>query len=53
MRTIMLNQGIEHSYTYTSQNWENNTQVFSTNPRFHEKTVYDVSGNTLTHPQKT
>ena len=37
MRTIMLIQGIEHSYIYTSQNWQNNTQVFSTNPCFHKK----------------
>ena len=52
MPTIILIQGIEHSYIYTSLNWQNNTQVFSANPCFHKKTVY-VSGDTLIHPQKT
>ena len=53
MYTIMLIQSIEHSYIYTNLKWQNNTQVFSTNPCFLKKTAYDVLGNTLTHPQKT
>ena len=52
MYTIMLIQSIEHSYIYTNLNWQK-TQAFSTNPCFLKKTVYDVSGDTLTHPQKT
>ena len=48
----MLIQSIEYSYIYTNLNWQNLTQVFSTNPCFlkKKKTVYDVSGDTLTHP---
>ena len=52
MSTIMLIQSIEHSYIYTNLNWQNNIQVFPTNPCFHKKTVYDVSDDTLTQPQK-
>ena len=57
MRTIMLIQSIEHSYIvsrkYTNLNWQNNTQVFLTNPCFLKKTVHNISGDTLTHPKKT
>ena len=49
----MLIQSIEHSYIYTNLNWQNNTQVFLANSCFLKKTACDVSGNTLTHPQKT
>ena len=57
MRTIVLIQNIDHSFIvvsrkYTNLNWQNNT-FFPTNPCFLKKTVYDVSGDTLTHPQKT
>ena len=52
MSTIMLIQSIEHSYIYTNLNWQNNIQVFPTNPCFHKKTVYDVSDDTLNQPQK-
>ena len=43
-------QSIEHSYMvvsrkYAKLNWQNSTQVFSTNPCFLQKTVYDVSGD--------
>ena len=53
----MLIQNIDHSFInvsrkYTNLNWQSNT-FFSTNPCFLKKTVYDVSGDTLTHPQKT
>ena len=53
MYTTMLIQRIEHSYIYTNLNWQNNTQAFSTNPCFLKNAVYDVSDDTLTHPQKT
>ena len=33
----MLIQSIEHSCRYTNLNWQNNTQVFSTNPCFLKK----------------
>ena len=57
MCTIVLIQNINHSFIvvsrkYTNLNWQNNT-FFSTKPCFLKKTVYDVSGDTLTHPQKT
>ena len=39
------------SRKYTNLNWKT-TQAFSTNPCFLKKMVYDVSRNTLTHPQK-
>ena len=39
------------SRKYTNLNWKT-TQAFSTNPCFLKKMVYDVSRDTLTHPQK-
>ena len=33
------------SRKYAKLNWKNTTQVFSTNPCFLQKTVYDVSGD--------
>ena len=54
MRTIVLIQNIDHSFIVVSRKYTNLnlTHFFSTNPCFPKNTVY-VSGDTLTHPQKT
>ena len=58
MRTIMLIQSNEHSYivvsgNYTNLNWQNKTQVFSTNPCFLKKLFMRVSLVTSTYPKET
>ena len=58
MRTVVLIQNIDHSFIavlrkYTNLDWQNNT-FFSRQIHVSlKKTVYDFSGDTLTHPQKT
>ena len=58
MRTIVLFQNIDHSFMVASRKYTNLTCQSNTFfPRqihvFLKKTVYDVSRDTLTHPQKT
>ena len=55
MRTIVIIQNIDHSFVvvsrkYTNLNWPSN--IFFRQIHVFLKTVYNVSGDTLTHPQK-